>query len=168
MKRLPAALILLLGSSAAVAQEGWVRTETGFVGAERYVCEDGCAKDRVVCVTFSHPGSKGLQPTDLTKTDHLPWGQMDYAMVVATMSDRDDLDPGDMSGGDRLSGPELVSFSGLDWVTARYAFQSGAEAFSIELLLWTNMAEVEGLRCSYPAGRDVSQRVRDLAVDLRD
>jgi hypothetical protein len=121
----------------------------------------------LVCESFSHAGSKAFAVGDLTDTTVLPWGAIDFAMVVAMISDRADFDPDDLAGGNRTSGPELVSFGGFDWVAAEYSFEAADKSFAINLLLWLEKSRVMGLRCSHSDDADFSEQIHDSALELR-
>lgn len=167
MKRLAILLLPLLHPVAAQAQEGWWRIATAPDGATRYHCGEACPDEGLVCVHFSRPGPGGGETRDLADGAYLPWGQVDFFTAAAILKDRD-LDADDILGGERLEGPQILSFGDVDWVGARYGVETLADgAVSIELLLWLDGADLQGLRCSYRAGADVASLVEGLAVSLR-
>ncbi|UYO00919.1 MAG: hypothetical protein KIT02_06880 [Devosia sp.] len=161
-------LALALCAAPSLGQEDpWGLRLQGGANVARQDCDRACQQARLVCVVFSHAGSKAFRAEDLTDDRNLPWGQIDFAMLASMVSDRKDIDPSVIADGSRRSGPQVVSFADHDWVHADYDFVSGSRNYAITLLLWPDKSVTRGLRCSYAATSDPADQIRAWAGEVR-
>lgn len=152
--------ILMLAAAPTVSSAPASFTD----GATRFACGKSCRDTQLVCAL----DAREHMPAGLTAQDiatSLPWGQTDFWFMMGAIADRPESGIVDSQ---RVSGPTLVSFGGLDWVWANYDLPAAKGVdLAGSLVMWPDGDEMVMLRCSFLAHADAKAMIEELASSSR-
>lgn len=162
---------LLSAPAPAFAASDFWQSEARPDGATQYFCGDACAETQLICVHEVVPDQNPVLIKDIADETVVPWGQIDFSVMLRIAGDRDGAaGAGKNVDGRRLKGPVIVSFGDADWVSAQYGLRAKTGQLDGQLLLWPGPVGVVMLRCSYYGGVDddgSTVAIRQLAESLR-